>query len=430
MRRGSCFSLQRGIPLRSFPIVVLVASLSSAPARPAEASPNGDSTPTLEAAKYFDSAFLQRSEAYNRTKILFALNWRAIRWAAYLTLLLTPFLAGLAAASARRWPERENLRVFVLAWVVLGITFLATAPISFASGHLQEHRYGLSRQSAAGWVADALKVLAVNGAATSLLTVLWFALRRRASRRGWAVFATAAVVAGGLATLVYPLAVDPLFHDFRSLEDDDLRRDILELGRREGVRVERVLVMEASAKTVRENAYVTGLGRTARVVLYDTLLENAPRAELRSTVAHELGHWSRAHVGKGLVLWAAAAPFLCWLLWSLHGRLSRNRALRLDGPADPASIPLVLLLLSVLLAVSDPFALAISRAFEREADRVALQLTQDPGTFIEAKRRSAVQNLGWVDPPDLVKALFWTHPTTLERIRMAESWGDVVGGAR
>jgi STE24 endopeptidase len=392
---------------------------SAAPA-PAGASPR----PETPASAYFEPEFLVRSEGYNRTQLAFALNARAIRWAAYLTLALTPFLPRLARRLERRFPGAGNLRTLILAWVVLVAVFLALLPISFASGYVLEHRYGLSRQSAPGWFADALKGVGLWGAAISLLTVLYFVLRRRLPRAGWIVLAAATVLLTAAATFLYPLVVDPLFHRFRELPDAGLRRDLVAMAGAEGIRLDRVLVMEASAKTVRENAYFTGLGRTKRVVLWDNLVENASPAELRRVFAHELGHWSRGHIGRGLLLAAAALPLLCWALWTLHGRLSRVRRLALDGPTDPAGIPVLWLLLSLALALGDPVVNAVSRRFEREADRVALELTGDPAGAIEGLRRAAVVNLAWVDPPAVWKWIFWTHPTTLERIRMAETWRE------
>jgi STE24 endopeptidase len=412
--RPAAAAVARTPPLRQAP---------DGAARPVAARGSG-ARADAPAAAYFDPEFLRRSEGYNRAQLAFALNARAIRWAAYLTLALAPFIPRLARRLERRFPRAQNLRVLILAWVVLLAVFLAVLPISFASGHVLEHRYGLSRQTALGWFSDALKGVGLWGAAISLLTVLYFVLRRRLPRAGWIVLAAATVLLVAAATFLYPLVVDPLFHRFRELDDPDLRRDLVLMADAEGIRLDRVLVMEASAKTVRENAYFTGLGRTKRVVLWDNLVENAAPAELRRVFAHELGHWSRGHVGRGLLLGAAALPLLCWALWSLHGRLSRVRRLGLDGPADPAGIPVLWLLLSLALALGDPVVNAVSRGFEREADRVALELTGDPEGTIEGLRRAAVVNLAWVDPPEVWKWIFWTHPTTLERIRMAEAWRE------
>jgi STE24 endopeptidase len=405
----------------------VAATPSGRPGSGAPAPPTAPVPPGSPAVAYFDPGFLRKSAEYTRAQVTFLLNARALRWAVYLTLLMTPLLARLAARLERRLPGRRNAHVAAVSAAVLLVTFAALLPISFASGFVTEHRYGLSNETTAGWLADALKALAIWGAVTCLLTVLYFALRRRMPRGGWAPFAAATVAAVVIGVFVVPVVVDPLFYRFRPLADPTLRRDLVAMAAREGILIDRVLVMEASAKTVRENAYFTGLGRTKRVVLYDNLLEHASPAEVRQVFAHELGHWSRGHITRGLVLAAVTIPLAAWLLWTLHGRLARWPRFGLDGPADPAGIPLVWLLLSVGLFVAAPIEHVVSRSFEREADRVSLELTGDPETFIQGERRMAVNNLTSVDPPRLLKWLFWTHPTTLERIHAAEAWRK--GGA-
>jgi STE24 endopeptidase len=402
-------------------------SRRSLPSEAGAPTPRGAGRDRLPATAYFEPSFLARSSEYNRKQVGFALNARALRWALYATLFLSPFLARAVTALERRWPGRPNLQAAILSAAVLLLTFVALLPIAFTSGYLTEHRYGLSHQSAASWFGDAVKSLLVSGTLTCALTVLYFALRRRLPRSGWAVFAAVAVAAMVALVFVVPVVVDPLFYRFHPLEDSVLRRDLVEMAAREGIHVDRALVMEASAKTVRENAYFTGLGTTKRVVLYDNLLAHASPAEVRQVVAHELGHWSRDHILRGMAIAAVAIPLGAWLLWILHGRLARSSRLHLRDAADPAGVPLVWLILSLAIFVTQPIHYAISRAFEREADRVSLELTHDPDTFIEGERRMAVNNLSWVDPPPAIRFLFWTHPSTLERIRMAQDWRAASG---
>ena len=396
-------------------------------APPEGVPPAGAAHAGSAASDYFDPRFLATSAEYNRTQVAYALNARALRWALYATLLLTPLVAAAASRLEQRWPGRPNRQAAIIAAGVMLLAFVVLLPISFAAGFLTEHRYGLSNQSAASWLGDATKSLLVSGTLMVGLTVLYFALRRRLPRTGWIVFA--AVTAAAMVALVFvvPVVVDPLFHRFHPLEDAALRRDLVDMAARQGLHVDRALVMEASAKTVRENAYFTGLGRTKRVVLYDNLLAHASPAEVRQVVAHEVGHWSRGHIVRGMAMAAVAIPLAAWLLWTLHARLARFPGLHLRGPTDAAGVPLVWLLLSVGIFLSDPIHDAISRSFEREADLVSLELTRDPDTFIEGERRMAVNNLTWVDPPPVVRFLFWTHPTTLERIRMAEEWREEPG---
>jgi STE24 endopeptidase len=343
---------------------------STAGAGPRRAIPSETGTPHppapgrngLPATAYFDPRFLARSAEYNRKQVGYALNARALRWALYATLLLSPFLARAASALERRWPGRSNRHAAIVSAGVLLLTFTALLPIAFASGYLTEHRYGLSHQSAASWFGDVGKSLLLTGTLTCGLTVLYFALRRRLPRSGWAIFAAVAVAAMVALVFVVPVVVDPLFYRFHALEDPVLRRDLVEMAAREGIRVDRALVMEASAKTVRENAYFTGLGTTKRVVLYDNLLAHASPAEVRQVVAHELGHWSRDHILRGMAIAAVAIPLAAWLVWILHARLARLPRLHLRDAADPAGVPLVWLLLSLGVFLTQPVRFAVAGA--------------------------------------------------------------------
>jgi STE24 endopeptidase len=224
------------------------------------------------------------------------------------------------------------------------------------------------------------------------------------------------------ATLA-PVLIDPLFADFRPLGDPGLAREIVTMGERAGLDIERIRVVDASRRTRRLNAYVTGLGATRQVVLYDNLLERAPRDELLLVVAHELGHAGERHVRKGL-LWAIPGIFAgAWLLAGV-AQWQAARDPSLAGPGDPAGLPLLWLAVSILLFLSSPIEGTISRRMEAEADWIALELSRDPDTFVQVTRRLARANLSPVTPPGWIVRWFYSHPPVLERIGMAEFWRE------
>jgi STE24 endopeptidase len=194
------------------------------------------------------------------------------------------------------------------------------------------------------------------------------------------------------------------------------------LAAKAGLPVDEVLEADASRRTTKANAYFTGLGRTKRIVLYDTLVKSAPPDEVRMVVAHEMGHWRHQHIWKGLAL-GAAAGFLGWgaAAWVLGWAVGRQ-AFRLAGPSDLAGLALVALVLLTLEAVTLPIQTAISRAFEREADRASLELTEDPAAFIRGEVTLARTNLADLTPPRPIVWLLYTHPPVLERIAAAESY--------
>lgn len=339
----------------------------------------------------------------------------------------------VAAAFAFGWPGDRlagaiaNLpwwaEALVLMGAVLGASFLVRLPLGFWRGYLRERRYGFSTQMAAGWLADRLKALALALALTALPLIGLVGLAR-ALPTGWpAVAAPGAAVLVVLLGLVAPVVLEPIFNRFRPLEDDALADDLRELSIRARVPVQQVLVADASRRTRKENAYVSGLGRTRRVVLYDTLLARAEPRELRLITAHELSHRRERHVAKGVVLGALGAAASVLALWALLRSGGALDAIEATGAADPRAVPFVLLAASVFELASLPAAAWISRRWERAADRGSLELTGDPNGFVQTFRSLARANLSDLDPPRLAYACLFSHPTPPERIGAARRWG-------
>jgi len=223
-----------------------------------------------------------------------------------------------------------------------------------------------------------------------------------------AVAAPAAALLVLVVSFLAPVALEPLFNRFTPLDPGSLRTRLLDLAATMGVPVRDVLVADASRRTTKVNAYVSGIGATRRVVLYDTLLREVSQPELEVVVAHELGHRRARHVAKGTLLAMLGAVAGTLVLWVL-----------VADPQDPAAAPLILLILAVLELLALPFEAGVSRHWERAADRFALELTSDRDAYCSVHQRLATANLGDLDPPRLVYLLLFTHPTAPERIAAA-----------
>src|SRR5919204_222642 len=208
-----------------------------------------------------------------------------------------------------------------------------------------------------------------------------------------------------------PIVLEPLFNRFAPLRDEELADRLRALARRAGVPVRDVLVADASRRTRKVNAYVSGLGATRRVVLFDTLLPETEPRQVELVVAHELGHRRARHVVKGTVVGMLGAVVVVVVLWALVADLG-----------DLRNAPLVLLVASALELVGLPAAAAVSRRWEREADRFSLDVTRDPEAFETAHRELATANLSDLHPPRPVYALLFTHPTPPERIAAGRAW--------
>jgi len=216
---------------------------------------------------------------------------------------------------------------------------------------------------------------------------------------------------------VIPVVLDPLFNKFTPLPAGETRSAVLDLARKAGVDVGEVYEMDASRRTTAANAYVTGLGRTKRVVLYDTLVEDFTPAETRMVVAHELGHVRYHDMRNGLLWLAIVAPFGLWAAALLAERLAPRAAALRPGAVPAVALSIALVALAVTMVSNQ-----LSRDVERRADAFSLALTGDPRTLIEFQRRITVKNVSDPDPPAAARFLLGTHPTTLERLGMAEAF--------
>lgn len=298
---------------------------------------------------------------------------------------------------------------------------LARLPLS-ARGEIVLREYGLSTRTWGSWAVDVGKGVLVDAGLTALVLLALVGLARIARRTWWAWGAagTAGLVVVG--SFAYPLVVEPVFDDFTPLAAGELRADLLALAERDGVPVEEVLVADASRRTTAVNAYVSGFGSSRRIVLYDTLLEQATPAEIELITAHELGHAAEDDVLAGTLLGAlAAAAAVCGLALLLTWRPLLRRA-GADGPADPRVVPLLLALAAVGSLLAAPAVNAVSRAVETRADVHALDLTRDVPTFTATQKRLALSNLSDLDPSPLAYALFASHPGVTERLALAREW--------
>lgn len=295
---------------------------------------------------------------------------------------------------------------------------LATLPLGLGLHRLRVQE-GLSMQSEFAWLGDALRSWLVASVAAGLVLVLVVGVARRWSRTWPAVAAGGVGALVMLGSFVYPVLVEPLFYDLEPLSDGPLRSEILEVAEDSGVPVDEVLVADASRRTTTLNAYVSGYGATRQVVLYDTLVRDAPQDEALAVVAHELAHARHDDVFVGSVLGALGAATGVGLL-ALVLRRGRRRA-EGAGLSDPAVVPRVLALLAIASLLASPVQSVISRRVESRADVEALAATDDPEAFVALQRRLAVGSLADPTPPAWSQFWFGSHPTVLQRVRLARS---------
>src|SRR6266536_521884 len=365
----------------------------------------GSSPPKLgrtDALRFFSAEDVARARSYHRPLYWAGTADVAIEASVLATLVWSGAGAALDPGSLPWWGRTPAYAVIVVAAAAAVRT-----PLALWSGLVRERRWGFSTQRLPSWVADRAKAVGVNIVLTAvaLLGLIGFA---RALPGWWAAPAAAAFAfAALLLSFLAPVVLEPLFNRYAPLQDEALAAALRRLAERAGVPIREVLVQDTSRRTRKANAYVSGLGRTRRVVVCDTLLEHASPAEVRLVVAHELGHRRERHVLLGTLLAMAGAITATVVVWALLG----------TRVGDPNRVPLVLLIGLWLALTSLPALTALSRRWERAADRYALQLTGDRAAYETAFRRLAQTNLTDLDPPRLLYLMLFTHPTPPERGR-------------
>lgn len=302
--------------------------------------------------------------------------------------------------------------------VIIGAIFkVFDLLLTFYSGYVLEHRFGLSRQTLAGWIKDQVKALAVGVPLGIAAVEVIYGLLRYSPQYWWVlaslIFVTFVVVMTNLA----PVLLLPLFFKFRPVENQDLQNRVDRLSRRTNTAVCGIFEWALGEKTRKANAAVVGWGNTRRIIVSDTLLANFSGEEIEVIMAHELCHHVKNHIWQGLALQSV----LTFLGFYAAHRVMPPLALRsgFQGIADVATFPLLALVLSIVSLLILPLVNYFSRRLETEADLYALDITGDALAFVSSMEKLAEINLANKTPNKIIEFIFYSHPCVEDRIKLA-----------
>lgn len=355
---------------------------------------------------------LQKRKKYNRYKIFLSITETIIGLLFLLLILLTGF-----STNIENWIRlsfnNDYIVLLLFTAVIGGIDFLIMFPLSWYSGYYLEHKFELSNQTFGQWLWEKAKAMMVSIPIAVILLLIFYALLKNYETYWWAIMATVMLIFSVILSRLAPILIFPLFYDFEPLENEELAKKVKKLCEKVGLDLKGVFQFNLSKTTKKGNAAFTGMGKSRRVILGDTMLEKLEDDEILGVLAHELGHYKLKHLWKGMglsIVTTYAGLFLVALIYNqLYPVIG-------DHHYTIAALPLMAIILSIYGFVTSPIGNAYSRKNEREADDFAVELTGDNKSFIAGLEKLSKQNLSDPDPHPLAVFFYYSHPPIKERL--------------
>lgn len=375
--------------------------------------PDGPAAASVVAER-FTPAELSRADDYRSWGRLIGLGSLIVQ---LLVLALLVFRRGPVMLRLLAWLGRRPLVGAMLCGAGISILLsVADLPFDLAAWQLGRD-FGLISQGLGSRLLDWAMAAAIALVPATLGALIAMFLWLRLGKRFWIAAAGLVAIWAVVTTWLWPVVVSPVFNNFDSLREGSERTEVMRLADRAGVEVGEVYVVDASRRSSTVNAYVNGIGSSKRVVIYDNAIRKLDQSEFRALVGHELGHVKDQDLWRGLAFAMLVIP-----LGALFVQLGTVACLRRrnDSPEGPAVIPALALMATIAALVLQIPGNVLSRSVEARADRTSIQLTGDPQGLVDLQVRLARSNLSDVDPPAVWQFLFGTHPSTLDRIAIAE----------
>jgi STE24 endopeptidase len=367
------------------------------------------------------------SEKRAKSDAYFEGGYWLILWNFLLAVAISIFLlASRISARMRDFAERRtrfraiHVSVYAISYFVL--VYLLSFPLNLYENFFREHQYGFATQSFPPWFREQVIGLGLTIIAGTVLLIILYAVFRRAPRTWWIWGTGVAVLFLSAVTFIAPVYIEPLFNTYKPLTDPEIRDPILAMARANEIPVKQVFEVDASRQTTRVSANVSGFLGTTRIALNDNLLKQCTLPEIREVMAHEMGHYVLNHGAKLLTYFGIFILIGFALTRNLFDVAVRRWGDKwgFRGIADPAGLPLLVLILSTFLFILTPFLNTIVRVTEREADAFGINTAREPDAMAKvALKLGAYRKL---DPTPLEEFIFFDHPSGRARIRMAMDW--------
>ena len=362
-----------------------------------------------------DEATLARMTAYTAESALFGSVAHFFDDAVTLLVLLSGFLP-LLVGIILSWHLHFVLSGLVFFGILALLSGILDIPFSLYSTFVIEKRYGFSTMTVRLWITDLIKGVLISTILSGILFVAMLALIYYAEHTWWLwawLFFSAFQM---LILWLYPVLIAPLFNKFAPIEDEALKEAIIALMTKVGLKTGGVFQIDAGKRSKHTNAYFTGLGKTKRIVLYDTLLKSHASEEILSVLAHEAGHWKKRHIMKQLILAETVSLAFLYLVYRLVDWPLLYQTFGFAEKLPYVGLLLIAALFGPVAFFLTPLGAMLTRRFEREADDFCYTLVGTTIPMINALKRLAKDNLANLHPHPFYAWFYYSHPPLTERI--------------
>ncbi|RHX87078.1 M48 family metallopeptidase [Leptospira stimsonii] len=384
----------------------------------------GNNSPQLheEILKYFTETDIQKGIEYARSGFFASVLSDLLDFVVAGIFVFSPLSVRLESYLEKRSGNRFYLTVLFFFLIFSAVQFLISIPFQYYFGFVLEHQFGFSKMTFLDWVVYTGKSLGIAALGGSV-AVIGIAFILKKFQKIWMYLVPmVSLIFGLLLSILFPIIITPLFYEYKPIEEGSLKTKIIALCEKAQIQVENVYVINESKYSVHTNAYFTGWGENRKIFLYDTLIQNHTEEEIISVLGHEIGHWTHNHQIKDIAISTVETLFLCFLLAYLFKKFKEEGSVSLRQFYSPSTLPFLFLLLSLFGSLTRPVWSTFSRTQETEADIEALVLTKDKKSFINTEIKLAKDNQGRLNPHPAEVFFYHSHPTTLERIHLAEEW--------
>lgn len=372
-------------------------------------------------ATFLNARELKLSEEYSGLRNFIFFVSTPYEWLLYFFILLFGF-SKVFEKSSLAVSKRKAIQTGIYLFWLSVISYLALFPIRFI-GYRISKSYHISTQSFTSWMKDGVIEFWVNFGMMFIIVSVLYWLMKKSVKRWWLYAWMLSIPFTLFLMFVQPVLIDPLYNEFYPLKNKELETEILALASQAEIPAEHVFEVNMAEKTNALNAYVNGIGSNSRIVLWDTTLNKLKEDEILFIMAHEMAHYVEKHIYIGIAGYIGMTLIGLWLTSKIMNYIIRRwgHLLKVRTVDNISSLPLFLLITSVLLFAASPLSNYVSRYQETRADRYAIEMTGDKESAITTFQELTRSGLSQVNPPILVKWLRYSHPTMLERISTVEN---------